>query len=53
MNVDPLTLIFSPAHIFAGKLSVALMELVAEQFVMPEPSSRTRLLVERTYGSAG
>lgn len=50
---DPLTLIFSPAHDFAGKPSVTLMELAAEPFVVPEPSSRTRLLVERTLRERG
>jgi LysR family transcriptional regulator, low CO2-responsive transcriptional regulator len=51
--LDPLALIFSPAHAFAGKASVSLMELAAEPFVVPEPSSRTRLLVERSLRECG
>ncbi|HLQ31940.1 MAG TPA: LysR substrate-binding domain-containing protein [Chloroflexota bacterium] len=51
--LDPLALIFSPAHPFAGKTSVALTELAAEEFVVPEPSSRTRLLVERSLRQRG
>jgi LysR family transcriptional regulator, low CO2-responsive transcriptional regulator len=48
-----LTLIFSPVHAFAGKTSVSLMELAAEEFVLPEASSRTRLLVERALRERG
>jgi LysR family transcriptional regulator, low CO2-responsive transcriptional regulator len=51
--LDPLTLIFSPVHAFAGKTSVSLMELAAEEFVLPEASSRTRLLVERALRERG
>ncbi len=51
--LDPLALIFSPAHAFAGRSSVSLMEVAAERFVVPEPSSRTRLLVERSLRERG
>lgn len=50
---DPLALIFSPAHTFAGKTVVSLMELAAEEFVLPEATSRTRLLVERSFRERG
>ncbi len=32
--LDPLALIFSPAHAFAGRSSVSLMEVAAERFVV-------------------
>lgn len=51
--LDPLALIFSPAHAFAGRQSITLMELAAAAFVVPEPSSRTRLLVERGMRERG
>ena len=51
--LDPLALIVSPAHAFAGKTSVSLTELAAEEFVLPEASSRTRLLVERALKERG
>ena len=51
--LDPLALIFSPAHAFAGRESIPLLELAAEPFVVPEPSSRTRLLVERSLRERG
>lgn len=51
--LDPLALIFSPAHRFAGRNSVSLTELAAEEFVLPEASSRTRQLVERSLRERG
>jgi DNA-binding transcriptional LysR family regulator len=51
--LDSLALIFSPVHVFAGREAVSLMELAAELFVVPEPSSRTRLLVERSLRERG
>lgn len=51
--LDPLALIFSPVHRFAGRKSVSLPELAAEYFVLPEASSRTRLLVERSLRERG
>lgn len=51
--LDQLALIFSPVHAFSGRASVNLMELAAEPFVVPEPSSRTRLLVERSLRERG
>jgi DNA-binding transcriptional LysR family regulator len=50
---DPLILIFSPRHRFAGRDSVALAELAEEQFVMPEATSLMRILVERALRQAG
>jgi len=50
---DPLVLIFSPRHPFAGRASVSLAELAGEQFVMPEATSLTRQLVERALRQAG
>ncbi|MDE3073973.1 MAG: LysR family transcriptional regulator [Chloroflexota bacterium] len=51
--LDPLALIFSPAHPFAGRDLVVVSELAAQEFVVPEPSSRTRLLVERALRERG
>ena len=50
---DPLALIFSPRHRFAGRAAVALAELAEEPFVMPEATSLTRILVERALREAG
>jgi LysR family transcriptional regulator, low CO2-responsive transcriptional regulator len=51
--LDPLALIFSPVHEFAGRGTLSLTELAAQEFVVPEPSSRTRLLVERSFRERG
>ncbi|HEY8691639.1 MAG TPA: LysR substrate-binding domain-containing protein [Chloroflexota bacterium] len=50
---DPLALIFSPEHAFAGRSSVTLADLARQLFIVPEPSSRTRLLFERVLRDAG
>lgn len=50
---DPLALIFSPDHPFAGRATVTLAELAAQGFVVPEAASRTRLLAESTLRQAG
>ena len=50
---DPLALICAPTHAFAGKGSVTPAEVAAQNFVVPEPSSRTRLLVERAFRDRG
>ncbi len=51
--LDPLALIFSPLHAFGGRNWVTLSELAAQEFVVAEPSSRTRLLVERALRERG
>ena len=50
---DALALIFSPWHRFAGRRSVTLADLASEPFIVPEATSRTRILVERVLREAG
>jgi DNA-binding transcriptional LysR family regulator len=50
---DPLALIFSPRHPFAGRSSVSLEELAGQPFVVPEATSLTRILFERALREAG
>jgi DNA-binding transcriptional LysR family regulator len=50
---DPLALIFSPRHAFAGRASVSLAELAGQPFVVPESTSLTRILFERALREAG
>jgi DNA-binding transcriptional LysR family regulator len=50
---DPLALIFSPRHPFAGRERVSLAELAGEPFVVPESTSLTRILFERALREAG
>jgi DNA-binding transcriptional LysR family regulator len=50
---DPLALIFSPRHRFAGRATVSLGELADEPFVVPEATSLTRILFERALREAG
>lgn len=50
---DPLALIFSPRHPFAGKRTVTLEELADQPFIVPEPTSVMRILFERALREAG
>jgi DNA-binding transcriptional LysR family regulator len=50
---DPLALIFSPRHPFAGRERVSLPELADQPFVVPEATSLTRILFERALRDAG
>lgn len=50
---DPLALIFSPRHRFAGRRRVAVQELADEPFIVPESTSLIRILFERTLRQAG
>ncbi len=53
LALDPLVLIFSPRHPFAGRSSVTLEELGREQFVVPESTSLARILFERALREVG
>ena len=50
---DELLLIVSPSHPFASRPSVPLSKVADQPFILPEPGSRTRLLVEQTLRSEG
>ena len=50
---DPLALIFSPEHAFTGRSSVTLADLARQPFMVPEATSRTRLLYEHVLREAG
>ncbi|MFQ6019659.1 MAG: LysR substrate-binding domain-containing protein [Dehalococcoidia bacterium] len=50
---DELLLIVSPSHPFASRPSVSLADLAAEPFILPEPGSRTRLLVDQAFTERG
>lgn len=50
---DELYAICSPAHPFAQRSAVTLADVAAESFVVPEPGSRTRLLVEQAFAERG
>jgi DNA-binding transcriptional LysR family regulator len=50
---DELYLIVSPSHPFAGRTSVSPAEVAAEDFAVPEPGSRTRMLIEQTFHDLG
>jgi DNA-binding transcriptional LysR family regulator len=50
---DELYLIVSPSHPFAGRTTVTPAEVAAEDFAVPEPGSRTRLLIEQTFHDLG
>ncbi|HEY3080963.1 MAG TPA: LysR substrate-binding domain-containing protein [Chloroflexota bacterium] len=50
---DPLALIFSPRHPFAGRTSVSPEELAGQPFVVSEATSLTRILFERALRQAG
>jgi DNA-binding transcriptional LysR family regulator len=50
---DEVQLIVSPSHHFAGRGSVSPAEVAAEDFAVPEPGSRTRMLIEEAFLSRG
>ncbi len=50
---DPLVLIFSPQHPFAGRKVIPVSELAGQPFVLPEPTSVMRLLFEKAIRDAG
>ncbi len=50
---DEVWLIVSPSHPFAGRGSVSPAEVAAEDFAVPEPGSRTRMLIESAFLELG
>ena len=50
---DELYLIVSPSHPFAARATVSRQDVAAEAFVVPEPGSRTRRLIQRAIESHG
>ena len=50
---DEVQLIVSPSHAFAGRGSVSPAEVAAEDFAVPEPGSRTRMLIEEAFLARG
>jgi DNA-binding transcriptional LysR family regulator len=50
---DEVYLIVSPSHPFAGRASVSPAEVAAEDFAVPEPGSRTRMLIEQAFLERG
>ena len=50
---DELYVIVSPSHPFAARATVSVQELAAEPFVVPEPGSRTRRLIQRAIEGHG
>lgn len=50
---DEVCLIVSPLHAFAGRASVPAAEVAAEDFAVPEPGSRTRMLIENAFAERG
>lgn len=50
---DEVHLIVSPSHSFAGRASVSPAEVAAEDFAVPEPGSRTRMLIEGAFHNQG
>jgi LysR family transcriptional regulator, transcriptional activator of the cysJI operon len=50
---DEVWLIVSPSHPFAGRASVSPAEVAAEDFAVPEPGSRTRMLIEGAFLEQG
>ena len=51
--LDNVVLIAAPSHPFASRRTVALKEIKAEPFILPQQGSRTRALVERKLKSSG
>lgn len=50
---DELYLIVSPSHPLAGRSSVSASEVAGEPFAVPEPGSRTRMLIEDAFLQRG
>jgi len=50
---DEVCLVVSPSHPFAARASVTPAEVAAEDFAVPEPGSRTRVLIEEAFLSRG
>lgn len=50
---DEVYLIVSPSHPFAGRSSVSSAEVAGEDFAVPEPGSRTRMLIEQAFHDRG
>jgi DNA-binding transcriptional LysR family regulator len=50
---DVVDLIVSPSHPFAGRASVSPAEVAGEDFAVPEPGSRTRMLIEQSFHELG
>jgi DNA-binding transcriptional LysR family regulator len=50
---DEVCLIVSPSHPFAARTSVSPAEVAGEDFAVPEPGSRTRLLIEQAFHDRG
>ena len=50
---DEVHLIVSPSHPFADRASVSPAEVAGEDFVVPEPGSRTRMLIEQAFHDRG
>ena len=50
---DEVCLIVSPSHAFAGRGSVSPGEVAGEDFAVPEPGSRTRMLIEGAFLERG
>jgi DNA-binding transcriptional LysR family regulator len=53
LSEDEVYLIVSPSHPFAGRASVSPAEVAAEDFAVPEPGSRTRMLIEQAFLERG
>jgi DNA-binding transcriptional LysR family regulator len=51
--LDQLALIVSPSHPFAPRSNVSLKDLDNQPCILPQPNSRTRQFVERTFSEAG
>ena len=50
---DEVQLIVSPSHPFAERASVSPAEVAGEDFAVPEPGSRTRMLIEQAFHDRG
>jgi DNA-binding transcriptional LysR family regulator len=50
---DEVYLIVSPSHPFASRASVSPAEVAGEDFAVPEPGSRTRMLIEQAFHERG
>jgi DNA-binding transcriptional LysR family regulator len=50
---DPLVVVAAPDHPLAAERAIPLERLAAEPFLMREPGSATRLLIEEFFGARG